>query len=187
MLSALLRTYRVLGRSVCSRIAMAGILPLIGSGVALRRSSRLSRVDNLKTTGTDLYAVQRREMAVSVEIRNEDRDLSPPTNAEFVEPSEEEHLPLGDEKGSTTRKRKKKSTKKVHVVEDGGEAGPPKKRRKPQPKPEPVYEIPDVERKETTFKGRLGTFHNNHCKMYDSTFIRICLSEHSASQQEASQ
>ncbi|KAJ7646795.1 UV-endonuclease UvdE-domain-containing protein [Roridomyces roridus] len=36
-------------------------------------------------------------------------------------------------------------------------AASPKKQRKPrQPKPEPVYVIPEVEKKETTFKGRLG-------------------------------
>ena len=31
-------------------------------------------------------------------------------------------------------------------------------RNKRTPKPEPVYIIPDVERKETTFRGRLGDF-----------------------------
>jgi UV DNA damage endonuclease len=33
---------------------------------------------------------------------------------------------------------------------------PPKKKRKRAPKPEPVYVIPEVERKKTTFRGRLG-------------------------------
>lgn len=34
---------------------------------------------------------------------------------------------------------------------------PAKKKRKPRaPKPEPIYIIPDVEKKTTTFKGRLG-------------------------------
>lgn len=33
---------------------------------------------------------------------------------------------------------------------------PPKKKRGRAPKPEPVYVIPEIERKETTFHGRLG-------------------------------
>ncbi|KAF7782260.1 hypothetical protein Agabi119p4_1636 [Agaricus bisporus var. burnettii] len=59
------------------------------------------------------------------------------------------------EKRPKPRKRVKKS-KEVQGGEDGGEAGPPKKRRKRQLKPEPEYIISDVERKESTFKGRLG-------------------------------
>ena len=52
-----------------------------------------------------------------------------------------------------------KNKKRTHkVIEDDDDDGPtPKKPRKPRaPKSEPVYVIPDVERKETTFKGRLG-------------------------------
>lgn len=167
MLSALLGTHRILGRSAGSRTAMASILPPVGSGVVLRRSSRLSRIDTVKTTGTHLYAVQRREMTVSVEIGNEYRDLNTPTDVRLDERTEEEHPLSGEEKRSKTRKRKNKS-KKVQVAEDGDEAGPPPKRRKRQPKPEPEYIIPDVERKETTFKGRLGTPHNTHGNVYDS-------------------
>ncbi|KXN90978.1 UV-damage endonuclease [Leucoagaricus sp. SymC.cos] len=58
----------------------------------------------------------------------------------------------------TSRKRKRGKKKiEVQVNEDGEEFVPEKKlRKKRAPKPEPVYIIPDVERKETTFKGRLG-------------------------------
>jgi len=35
---------------------------------------------------------------------------------------------------------------------------PKSPRKKPAPKKEPVYIIPDVARKETTFRGRLGKF-----------------------------
>ncbi|EGO00170.1 hypothetical protein SERLA73DRAFT_107167 [Serpula lacrymans var. lacrymans S7.3] len=63
-----------------------------------------------------------------------------------------------------SKKSKSKSKGKKHKVsqaEDDAssfvEEGPPKKKRKTrQPKPEPVYVIPDVEKKSTSFKGRLG-------------------------------
>lgn len=64
-------------------------------------------------------------------------------------------------KGKTKSATKKRKTAAEVEGEQGAE-GPDgevkvKKTRKPRaPKPEPVYVIPDVERKETTFKGRLG-------------------------------
>ncbi|KAF9529262.1 UV-endonuclease UvdE-domain-containing protein [Crepidotus variabilis] len=53
---------------------------------------------------------------------------------------------------------KKKRTKKAKAVVDTEEfqESPSKPKRKRQPKPEPMYVIPDVEKKKTTFKGRLG-------------------------------
>jgi hypothetical protein len=39
-----------------------------------------------------------------------------------------------------------------------GAAKTPKKRKARAPKPDPTYVIPDVEKKSTTFKGRLGEF-----------------------------
>ncbi|RDB25231.1 UV-damage endonuclease [Hypsizygus marmoreus] len=49
-------------------------------------------------------------------------------------------------------------SQKGEQIGDDDFTQPPAKsqRRKRQPKPEPVYVIPDVERKATTFKGRLG-------------------------------
>ena len=54
--------------------------------------------------------------------------------------------------------RRKKSLRTKSGVEEIGEVEnkTPKPPRKRQPKPEPVYVIPDVERKTTTFRGRLG-------------------------------
>lgn len=49
----------------------------------------------------------------------------------------------------------KRSRKKKVILENEDSVKSPRKRR--ETKPEPVYDIPDVERKETTFKGRLGT------------------------------
>lgn len=62
------------------------------------------------------------------------------------------------------------------TVANAEEASPkkPRKPRKPrETKPEPVYVIPDVEKLETTFKGRLGAFEQN---------TESCLSHHAVIQ-----
>lgn len=67
-----------------------------------------------------------------------------------------------DEKVIPIKPTKRKRKTKQMDSEDSGEPEevpeqPAKKARKPRaPKTEPVYIIPDVERKETTFRGRLG-------------------------------
>lgn len=62
--------------------------------------------------------------------------------------------PLEDEKSFATMGKRR--SQKAAVLE-GTEVMVKKKTRKPRsPIPEPTYIIPDVERKETTFKGRLG-------------------------------
>ncbi|KAG5342670.1 hypothetical protein C0989_010638 [Termitomyces sp. Mn162] len=69
-------------------------------------------------------------------------------------------LPEEDEDGNKVKHLPGK--KKAHRVNNGvedigdGEFKTPKSPRKRQRKPEPVYVIPDVEIKTTTFKGRLG-------------------------------
>ncbi|KAG6857694.1 hypothetical protein H0H87_004110 [Tephrocybe sp. NHM501043] len=50
--------------------------------------------------------------------------------------------------------RRRNQSKKV--ADEDGDVQTSQPRKKRQPKPEPVYIIPDVERKVTTFKGRLG-------------------------------
>ncbi|KAF5381134.1 hypothetical protein D9757_009415 [Collybiopsis confluens] len=72
--------------------------------------------------------------------------------------------PKKPRKQRKTKVQKPKTKSKVEAVDDGdGDGKPetisPKKPRKPRasrPKPEPVYVIPDVERRETKFRGRLG-------------------------------
>jgi UV DNA damage endonuclease len=79
-------------------------------------------------------------------------------------PSDSPLSDLESETGNTSPKKRKSPKKKVRraapsATEDGGEAmpSPVKRPRKPRAlKPEPVYVIPDVEKKSTTFKGRLG-------------------------------
>ncbi|KAJ3842823.1 UV-endonuclease UvdE-domain-containing protein [Lentinula raphanica] len=63
-----------------------------------------------------------------------------------------------ESKKSSAKRTKKTARKiKVDIDEEGYEDTKVKKTRKPRkPKPEPVYVIPDVERRETKFRGRLG-------------------------------
>lgn len=57
--------------------------------------------------------------------------------------------------GTDESPKKKRAPRKKATGEEG--ASPVKKARKPRgPQPEPVYVIPDVEKKTTNFKGRLG-------------------------------
>ncbi|KAG1890108.1 UV-endonuclease UvdE-domain-containing protein [Suillus subluteus] len=72
-------------------------------------------------------------------------------------PDSDEDFPLpkakGPSKGTGTKNQK------ARLINDDAEffdGQPPKKKRKRAPKTEPVYAIPEVERKETTFRGRLG-------------------------------
>jgi len=54
-------------------------------------------------------------------------------------------------------KKKRTLVTAVDVDPDYDSTGPSKRtKRKREPQPEPVYIIPDVEKKETLFKGRLG-------------------------------
>jgi hypothetical protein len=96
-----------------------------------------------------------------------------------------------DDKGgpsySSEPPNKRKRSRKVTAEDDDSDAPVPKKTRKPRlPKPEPVYVIPEVERKETTFKGRLGRFSRFHFLPCPSCFVppllvflQCCLSAHS--------
>ncbi|KAJ3749645.1 UV-endonuclease UvdE-domain-containing protein [Lentinula detonsa] len=60
-------------------------------------------------------------------------------------------------KAGTNKSKRIIKTVKADVDEEPYEETKLKKARKPRkPKPEPVYDIPDVERRETKFRGRLG-------------------------------
>ncbi|KAF9452757.1 UV-endonuclease UvdE [Macrolepiota fuliginosa MF-IS2] len=87
-----------------------------------------------------------------------------------------------EQEGKKSKNRKHRSKKSKGQTNEGDEEFvlENKPRRKRQPKPEPVYIIPDVERKDTTFKGRLGyaclnTVLRNKRPASDSTFCsRTC-------------
>lgn len=71
----------------------------------------------------------------------------------------------------------------------GDESVPEKRlrnRNKRTAKPEPVYIIPDVERKETTYRGRLGNL-ARPCTMQLFDMIRLCLFKYNPTQQETGQ
>lgn len=90
-------------------------------------------------------------------------DASVTDDALVPDPLQEEgkeHQEPEESKKSTRRKPGRKRTAETQINEDGEEIAPRKKpRKKRSPKPEPSYTIPDVERKMTTFKGRLGVLH----------------------------
>lgn len=57
---------------------------------------------------------------------------------------------------SQAKKRKGSQLNTDEAEEDGGQEASASPRKKRAPKPEPVYVIPDVEKRMTTFQGRLG-------------------------------
>lgn len=63
----------------------------------------------------------------------------------------------GSKSRNTRGARKRTTSQAVENIVTDSEA-PPKKRKRAR-KPEPVYIIPDVEQKVTTFRGRLGMKH----------------------------
>ncbi|KAG2342802.1 UV-endonuclease UvdE [Suillus weaverae] len=71
-------------------------------------------------------------------------------------PGSDEDFPLLKTKRQS--KGTKTNNRKAPLIDDAEsvDGRPPKKKRKRAPKAEPVYVIPEVERKETTFCGRLG-------------------------------
>jgi hypothetical protein len=82
--------------------------------------------------------------------RNQPRAAKAKNRTQTLDDSEPDHIPEPP--------KTKKRARKVNESEDDDEPTPKKSREPRPPKSEPVYVIPDVERKETTFKGRLGMY-----------------------------
>jgi UV DNA damage endonuclease len=102
-------------------------------------------------------------MAAAVNMDVTENDLRAFDTSVMIDNSMTLEMSPQEEHQSTKAKKKLKkrerSTKKaeVQVNEDSEELVPGKKpHKKRASNSEPVYVIPDVERKETTFKGRLG-------------------------------
>ncbi|KAH7927536.1 UV-endonuclease UvdE [Leucogyrophana mollusca] len=93
-------------------------------------------------------------------IPNSRRKTAPKREAESTPGSntEDEEDSEGSAAPSRRTKPKKRNASQIEVDQASySSEDPPKRKRKIRaPKPEPVYVIPDVERKETTFHGRLG-------------------------------
>jgi UV DNA damage endonuclease len=81
------------------------------------------------------------------------KQLTEPSESESslssLEDSDEPVISTSKVKGSRKQKGKRNAS-------DDDSSVPTSPRKKRAPKPEPVYTIPDVVRKETTFRGRLG-------------------------------
>jgi hypothetical protein len=120
----------------------------------LRRSSRLLAV-SVSNVETNLASINTRKL-----LKRKKDDVSP---------AEVESMPLN------TKRRRATSRKPGTDITDSQDSvkNPPRSKRKNQPKPEPVYDIPDVEKRETSFRGRLGKeFLSLSCD-----FIKCFLSE----------
>lgn len=124
-----------------------------------RRSARLRTIVNNGTSVVTAAPVandirqKRKRVSDKVSVEIEDAGLSSELSA-----IEDEFIPKAPKK-----KRKKKAGKeasevvKVDADEEPYDEVEVKKARRPRkPKPEPVYIIQDVERRETKFRGRLG-------------------------------
>ncbi|KAG5221582.1 UV-endonuclease UvdE-domain-containing protein [Salix suchowensis] len=125
------------------------------TSVVRRRSTRLA---SIQSTTSAAIATSFAEHAVVVSPSSgadeSDSSLSPmdEDSDDIVAPKKVKCKPKPQGK-----KRKGSQLKPDDAAEDGGEeatASPRKKKR--APKLEPVYVIPDVEKRTTTFKGRLG-------------------------------
>ena len=138
--------------------------------VTLRHSTRLSNSRNIILTRTHATSFLETENS---SILSQRREIASAANIHVVDHESMELDPSALDmmsheqvrQGLKTRrkvKNKKRSFSQIdaEVNDQDEEFVPDKKpRRRQAPKPEPVYVIPDVERKETTFKGRLGSYH----------------------------
>jgi len=149
------------------RLHNTHLMAQINAGVTLRRSTRLSNSRNIILTRTHATSFletenssilsQRREIVSAANIHvvdNGSMELDPSA----LDMMSHEQIRQGLK---TKRKVKNKKRSLSQIVNDQDEefVTDKKPRRRQAPKPEPVYVIPDVERKETTFKGRLGSYH----------------------------
>ncbi|KDR75132.1 hypothetical protein GALMADRAFT_249051 [Galerina marginata CBS 339.88] len=109
----------------------------------LRRSARLLSVSSIQVDANPDLS-QSTPTTVPRKRRNSERD----SNSNPL--TDEGHVPLPASKKSTINPAARKSD----TVKDLTRSV--KSKAKSNPKPDPVYSIPDVEPKETQFKGRLG-------------------------------
>lgn len=113
----------------------------VAAASGLRRSSRLLAVSvsNVKTNLATPSSINTRKSLKRKKVQVD--DVSPP-----AEP------PKAKRKRETSRKTSTDITDSIENLQ-----------RKRQAKPEPVYDIPDVEKRETSFRGRLGIENFYHC------------------------
>ena len=121
---------------------------MLQEGTPLRRSARLVTVSATKDeigAETSAQSHLKRKRVAKSQVVNANESVSGSDGA-----SSEESLTK-----QPAKKRKKTTTKSLETTVSKEVLAKPKRQRKP--KPEPLYIIPDVEKKESTFRGRLGT------------------------------
>ncbi|KAJ8521824.1 hypothetical protein ONZ45_g1535 [Pleurotus djamor] len=125
-----------------------------------RRSTRLATPRSTNKTKVESPSLVQEDAVDPFQDEDEPvSDLTPEEDDDDVLPTK----PKPKGKKGRTPKRKQRGSEGAGAEDDqydpsNGEADvdePPKKRKR-APKPEPVYVIPDVEKRTSTFKGRLG-------------------------------
>ncbi|KAG6911151.1 hypothetical protein DXG01_003891 [Tephrocybe rancida] len=125
-----------------------------------RRSSRLALVTSAPTVDCGATNLKRKRAKVETHIS----PLQSPcgsSSEKSVTPMENDEAYIQPSKAPNRKRRQRKVAKSSKEEQDLNETksedeAPQRPRKKKQPKPDPVYIIPDVESKTTTFKGRLG-------------------------------
>ena len=120
---------------------------MLQTGTPLRRSARLLTVS---TTKDEIGA----ETSAQGHLKRKRVAKSQVVNANESVPGSDVASSEESPTKRPAKKRKKMTTKSLETTVSEEVLAKPKRQRKP--KPEPVYIIPDVEKKETTFRGRLG-------------------------------
>lgn len=128
---------------------LAASLEHTGSHV-LRRSARLSVSNKAAAVASfeqelsvELSPPASRKRKHSTKVVSQEQTPEVPTPKPFVE--------------SKKRTHKEPKIKKVDEDEFVADTSPSKRRKTRERKPSPIYIIPNIETKETSFKGRLGT------------------------------
>ncbi|KAJ8695982.1 hypothetical protein PTI98_005885 [Pleurotus ostreatus] len=122
------------------------------TSVVRRRSTRLASIQST-TSAAIVTSSAEHEEVIYPGADESDSSLSPmdEDSDKIVAPKKVKRKPK-----SQGKKRKGSQLKPDDAVEDGGEEVTASSRKKRRAKPEPVYVIPDVEKRTTTFQGRLG-------------------------------
>jgi hypothetical protein len=152
---------------------------MVGSVTVInRRSARLAA--NVQQS----MSVSHETSCVTTKKRKLPIDPSSESRTSYLEDSDE--IDDIDSEGvlSTSTKGSRKQNGKGNTGDEGYSV-PISPRKKHAPKPEPVYIIPDVARKETTFRGRLGKSESFMVVWRLSPNPnRICLPKHGSAKQK---
>jgi hypothetical protein len=147
---------------------------MVGSVTVInRRSTRLAAKVQQSSHETSCVTTKKRKLPI---------DPSYESSISYLEDSDEIDDVDSEDVLSPSTKGSGKQNGKGNTGDEGYSV-PISPLKKHAPKPEPVYIIPDVTRKETTFRGRLGkSFMVVWCLSADPN--RICLPKHGSTKQK---